>query len=429
MTLDSRTRRIFETAVAERLNRLSDLYRDIHANPELSGQEVRTADLVAREMTALGLVVHAGLGGHGVAAILDNGPGPAVLLRADMDALPIIEKTGLHFASKVRARDAQGREVGVMHACGHDLHTTCLIGAASILTAMKDRFRGKVIFVAQPAEEAIGGAKLMLDGGLYDLTGRPDFCLALHVKADLASGIVGLGPGVRSTASHALDVTIQGRGGHGASPHQATDPIVLSAQFILAVQTIVSREIDPAQMGVVTVGAVHGGTKRNIIPETVELNLTLRAYNREIGRQMVAAVKRIACGLAQAAGLPPERWPIVREGEISYPPVINDPDLTARMTRAFADILGPDRVTVTEPDTGSEDFSRFGQIDPPIPSVMFHLGVTPAPRLKLAEQGKDHICPEHDPGFYPDLEQALPTGLKTLVAAVLELAGKQPVNL
>jgi hippurate hydrolase len=377
---------------------------------------------VAAEFKALGLEVITGIGGHGLVGILDRGPGPCVMLRADMDALPVMEKTGLSFASRVRALDPQGQEVGVMHACGHDLHTTCLIGAAAVLSDLKDFLQGRVIFLAQPAEEAIGGARLMMAAGLYHQTGRPDLALALHVDSELPAGTVGLGPGVRSSASHSLDVTIRGRGGHGASPHLAKDPVVLAAQFILALQTIVTREIDPSQMALITVGAIHGGTKRNIIPAEVHLNLTLRAYSDSVRRQLAVAVARMAEGLARAAGLPPELYPLIQEPEAGYPPVINDPALTERLQSLFADLLGADRVLLPPPSTGSEDFGELGHTDPPMPMAYYQLGVTPAQRLAEAAAGGPPVPPEHDARFQPDFETSLPIGVSTLAGAALELA-------
>ena len=422
MTLNSKLIPILSQAVGEQAPRLEAIYRHFHAHPELSGAEIETAARVAAELEQLGLAVFTGIGGHGLAAILDNGPGPSIMLRADMDALPITENTGLAFASRVRTLDGQGREVGVMHACGHDLHTTCLIGAATVLSALKEHFKGRVIFLAQPAEESIGGARLMMEDDVYAKTGRPDMALALHVDAELPAGAVGLGPGVRSSACHSLDVTIRGRGGHGASPHQAKDPVVLAAQFILGLQTIVSREIDPTEMALITVGAIHGGTKRNIIPEEVELNITLRAYAETIRLQLADAVARLAGGLAQAAGLPPELQPIVRVAEPPYPPVINDKALTARLQSIFETLLGREQVIATKPLTGSEDFGQLGLTDPPIPMVFYQLGVTSPRRLKMAAEGGPPVSLEHDPGFYPDLEVSLPTGVATLAAAVLELA-------
>lgn len=424
MILNNELKELLNNLILKRLDQLGDLYKHFHANPELSGQEEKTAARVAEEFNKLGLNCITGLGGHGLVGILDNGPGPCLLIRADMDALPITENTGLPYASEVKAVDHEGREVGVMHACGHDLHTTCLVGAASVLTELKDHFSGRILFTAQPAEEAIGGARLMLEDGLYAKAGRPDFAIGLHVKSELATGRVGIGEGIRSTGSHSLDVTIRGIGGHGASPHLAKDPIVLASQYVLALQTIVSREINPSEMGLITVGAIHGGTKRNIIPNEVALNLTIRSYNRDVGLKIVEAVERKAEGLARAEGLPEDLWPVVVEAEPSYPPVYNDPELNRRLEVLFTDLLGEDNVTELPPSNGSEDFGMFGLVDPPIPVLFYNLGVTSPERLAKAESGEISLAPEHEPGFYPDLVKSLPTGVLTMAGAALELLKK-----
>lgn len=421
MTLHSELKQRLETAVADRLDRLTALYRHFHAHPELSEREEGTAARVAAELDRFGVQTLTGIGGYGVAGILENGPGPALLIRADMDALPVTEATELGFASKVRVIGPGGREVGVMHACGHDLHMTCMIGAAAALTELKDLWSGKIIFVAQPAEETVGGARLMMEGGLYEKTGRPDFGIALHVEPDLPSGVVGLGAGVRSAGSHPLDVTIRGRGGHGAMPHKARDPVVLASRFVLALQTIVSRELNPADMGIITVGSIHGGSKRNIIPDRVDLDLTIRFYKPEVGKHIIKAVKRTAEGLAGAAGLPPDLNPIVKTPEPPFPPVVNDPGLTRRLTRAFADLLGADNVTETPPSTGSEDFGFFGLTEPAVPLVYYKLGVTDQKRLDAARNGEGAVSMLHETGFYPDLERGLPTGVTTLAWAGLSL--------
>lgn len=424
MPIDAKIKDRLYSAIDAQLGGLTEIYRHLHANPELSEQEEQTGKRVASEMRALGYKVFEALGGHGVAALLENGPGPTILVRADMDALPLVETTGLPYASKVTTVDADGRKVGVMHACGHDLHTTCLIGAARVLAEMKDAFSGRVVFIGQPAEETVGGARLMMEDGLYDLVGRPDMAVALHVFPDMLAGSVGISPGMRTAFCQSIDVVIRGRGGHGAYPHKAKDPIVLSAQFVMALQTIVSREIGPAEMGVITVGAIHGGTKRNIIPGEVVLNLTIRSYDEEIGRQMTAAITRTAQGLAQSAGLPPELYPDIIEVEHPYPPVFNDPDFTSRLKTAFQDILGPEMVSEVPPSTGSEDFSFFAKAEPPVPQVMFQLGVTEQEKLDRAKQTGTKVSPVHDPKFYPNIEKGLPAGVATLAGAVLELLGK-----
>ncbi len=261
----------------------------------------------------------------------------------------------------------------------------------------------------------------MMEDGFYDRTGRPDFGIALHVEPDLPSGGVALGPGVRSAGSHPLDVTIRGRGGHGAMPHKTRDPVVLASRFVLALQTIVSRELDPADMGLITVGSIHGGSKRNIIPDRVDLDLTIRFFKPEVGEHIVEAIERTANGLARAAGLPPDLRPIVKTAEPPFPPVINDPGLTRRLTQVFTNLLDAENVTETPPSTGSEDFGFFGRTEPAVPLVYYKLGVTDRERLDAAKSGNGDVSMLHEAGFYPDLKKSLPVGMKTLSVAGLEL--------
>ena len=416
-------REMLDRAVTHRLPSTLELYRHFHANPELSCQEAKTADRVAVELKRLGLAVHSGIGGHGVVAILENGPGPSLLIRADMDALPIREQTDLPYASHVTGIDPNGNEVPVMHACGHDLHTANLIGTAAVLADLKNHWSGTVLFVAQPAEETIGGAALMMGDNIYARFGRPDHALALHVDPFVAAGAVTLSAGVQSSCNHAVDMKIRGIGGHAASPHRTKDPILLAAQIIMALQTLVSRETDPLDMAVITVGSIHGGTKRNIIPEEVILNLTIRAYDRSLADTLLASVYRTATGLARAYGLPEALWPEIVQPEKSFLPVINDPHLTALITDVFRDLLGNTQVSDARPSTGSEDFSFFGECDPPVPLLMYHLGVTDPGRLEMAKHNdrEEKICPVHDPGFFPEPERSLPTAMATMSAAAIRL--------
>lgn len=409
----------------QHLDKLESIYKQLHSHPELSCQEEQTAARVAGELQQLGIEVHTGIGGHGLVGVLENGPGPCLLIRADMDALPLKEQTGLSYGSQVVSIDANGKQMPVMHACGHDLHTTCLIGAASVLTALRTRWQGKILFIGQPAEETIGGADLMMKDGIYHKFGRPDFGLALHVDPFVAAGSVTLAPGVQSSCNHAVDMIVKGIGGHGASPHQTKDPVLLAAHIIIALQSIISREVNPSKMGLITVGAIHGGTKRNIIPEEVVLNLTIRAFEKDLADNLLEAVKRTACGIAQAHGLPEKLWPVIERPETSFPPVINDPGLTEAIRRVFCDILGSDKVGLDTPSNGSEDFSFFGEFDPPVPLMMYHLGVTDPKRLEDAEKGGDKIAPVHDPRFYPDLHPSLITGVSTMSGAALHLLPKE----
>jgi len=417
MPIDPPTKNELTREVAHRIPGLLGLYRNFHRRPELSGQEQETAKQVAEAFSSLGISVTEGVGGHGVVGLLQNGPGPVVMLRGDMDALPIREETGLAYASSVIRRNRFGETVPVMHACGHDLHTTALIGTAGVLSAMKHRWSGTLLLVAQPAEEAIGGAKRMISDGLFERFPRPNWAVAFHVNPNYPTGTVAIRSGAISTGSDNLDITLRGVGGHGANPHKTRDPVVLAAQTVLALQTIVSREVDPAETAVLTVGAIHGGTQRNIIPESVCLQLTIRTYSIALRDKIVDAVHRIVRGLAEAAGMPEDRMPKVVRVDDFTPPVINDADLTHRMIGTFRDLLGEKGVTEARPSTGSEDFSEFGSVDPPIPLLMYHVGCTTAERLSSGEKPPQL----HTPGFSPDPEPTLRTGVTAQCGAVLEL--------
>ncbi len=408
-----------------RLPWLEELYKHFHANPELSGQEEKTAARLAEELSALGLKVHTGIGGHGVVGVMQNGQGPTVLIRGDMDALPLKEITGLPYASQATGLNHDGLETPVMHACGHDVHTSNLAGVAAVLDAMRDYWQGTVWILGQPAEEAIGGANLMLQDGLYERLGRPDLALALHVDPGVPVGSVALAAGVQSSCSHAIDLTVRGKGGHGAAPHRTKDPVVLAAQIVMALQTIVSREVKPSEMAVVTVGAIHGGTKRNIIPEEVVLNLTLRAYDAGLAENLVKAVKRTAQGIAQAQGLPEELWPRLEPVDTSYPPIINDEKLTQQLKTVFEEVLGEGTVVEASPITGSEDFSFFAQADPPVPTVMYRLGVTKKEALEAEADGGPSVAPVHDPRFYPDLDGSLAAAVVSMAAAAMSAMPKK----
>ena len=404
--------------------RLLDLYKHLHAHPELSGQEEKTAWVVAQELSRQGIEVTTRVGGHGVVGVVRNGQGPVVMVRGDMDALPIEEATGLPYRSTVRSRNERGEEVPVMHACGHDMHTAILVGTAGLLMKLKGEWGGTLLLVAQPAEEALGGAQKMLADGLYSRFPRPDFALSLHVKPELPVGKVALSPGYIMLGAEVLDIIIHGRGGHGASPHKAKDPVVLAAQIILAIQTIISREIDPAEKAVITVGAIHGGSLPNIIPDQVTLKLTLRSSSIEVAHQLVNAITRITRGIAQAAGLSDDQMPEILAPEHFYPPLYNDPALTDRILRVFKDTLEADNVITSVPQTGSEDFSEFGMVDPPIPLVLYFIGASDPEHLERGASGEGGIHLLHTPKFAPEPEMTLKTGLLTMSTAVLELLGR-----
>ena len=423
MTIASDLKKRVLEEIEAQVPSLLDLYRHFHAHPELSGQEARTATRVAEELAAADCKVTTGIGGYGVVGVLENGPGPVLMLRADMDALPIQEKTGLPYASRETATGPEGQATPVMHACGHDLHTTNLIGAARVLSAFRDCWRGSLLLVAQPAEEAIGGARLMLQDGLFTRFPRPNWALALHVDPNLPTGTISIGPGYVTTACQSLDVVIKGRPGHGAAPHLGADAIVLSAQFIMALQAIVSRRTDPRETVAIHVGRVEGGISRNTIAEKVVLEISLRAQGSDSLERLVAAVTETANGLAQAAGMGPDNMPQVQRAAVLTPSVKNDPQLSTRLSRVFQDWLGMDRVKTSKPLLGSEDFSRFGEVNPPLPVLLFFLGATGPDQYKALQGDPGRLPRLHTPTFTPAVELSLPTGLRCFTAAALSLLG------
>jgi amidohydrolase len=409
-----------EPGANPRLGSLVDLYHHLHGHPELSFREEATASRIADELKQAGADVTTGVGKHGVVGVLKNGEGPVVLVRSDLDALPVTEETGLPYASKVTVRDDGGREVGVMHACGHDVHMTCLVGTARWLADHRDRWAGTVVLIGQPAEELVSGARAMLDDGLYTRFPRPDFALALHVINDLPTGMVAYTSGPALASSTALDVTIKGRGGHGASPHNTVDPVVLAALAVLDFQTIVSREIDPIQPAVVTIGTIRGGTKPNIIPDEVTLQLSLRAYREDVRERLIEGIKRRVNGLAQAHHAPPPTV-LVREGT---PPTINTPDLVARVVPALRRALGESNIKEVEPVMGSEDFGLFGRGG--IPTFMFRLGTIPPRRVDEARSKGEELPSLHSSRYQPDPAPSIDTGIRAMTAAIRELLPPRP---
>src|SRR5713101_3816236 len=332
------------------------LYVDLHQHPELSSHETQTAAKLASGLRSLGYEVTEHVGGTGIVAILKNGPGPTVMLRTELDALPVEEKTGLSYASKVRTKDDAGHDVAVMHACGHDLHMAAIVGTAAIMAHSRNTWHGTLFLIGQPAEETISGAKAMLDDGLFKRFPKPDVAVALHVSNEFPAGKVGVGAGYRYANADSFRLTIYGKGGHGSAPHTTVDPIVIAARTILSLQTIASREVKPGETAVVTVGYIHAGTKNNIIPDQAELGLTVRTYKPEVRKQVFAAIERIAKAESAAAGAP--RDPSIEHYE-STDAVYNDPALAQRLRPTLETALGRDNVMTAEPITGSEDFSYF----------------------------------------------------------------------
>jgi amidohydrolase len=391
-------------------------YRDLHQNPELSSHETQTARKLASQLRTLGYEVTEHVGGTGIVAILKNGPGPTVMLRTELDALPVEEKTGLAYASKVHTKDAAGHEVPVAHACGHDLHMAAIFGTAALMARGRDSWHGTLMLIGQPAEETISGAPGMIDDGLLKRFPRPDVAVALHVENLLPAGKVGITPGIFDTNADSLRITIYGKGGHGASPHTTIDPIVIAARIILTLQTIPSREVKPGETAVVTVGYIQAGTKNNIIPDQAELGLTVRTYKAEVRKQVLAAIARITKAEAEAAGAPREPSIDRYEGTDA---VYNDPALAQRLRRPLEAALGKDNVVTEEPHPASEDFSYF--IEQGIPGFYFSLGGADPEKYAQAKATGASLPSNHSPLFAPDVDPALHTAITAELAVLRNL--------
>jgi amidohydrolase len=404
---------------------LEKLYRYIHTHPELSLQEEQTGQRLGEELKAAGYEVTTKVGGHGVVAVLKNGPGKTLLIRTDLDALPVKEETGAAYASQVTATDPQGRKVPVMHACGHDIHITVMTGVARAMAATKDKWSGTLVLIGQPAEEVGKGAVAMLKDGLFTRFPRPDWCLALHVDSDIESGKVGWVSGYMMANMDAVDVTIRGVGGHGAWPQNTKDPIVLAAQTVMGWQTIVSRETQPRDPVVVTVGSIHGGSKHNIIGDEVKLQLTVRTYKEETRKKVIAAIERIARGQAIAAGLPEDRMPTVTTKDDEYTPATyNTPELVERIKKVFERTLGAENVVEREPTMGAEDFGRYGREEPKVPIFMFRLGSVQPEKVAAARKAGVPLPSLHSSKYLPDAKPTIQTGITTMTAAAMDLLGK-----
>ena len=417
-------------AVARRIEQelpsLLSLYRDLHQKPELSFQEAETGARIADELTRAGATVTRRVGGHGVVGLLTNGPGPVILLRSDLDGLPVREQTGLPFASTHRMTNDLGESVPTMHACGHDIHMGSLVGSARVLSAMRSSWKGTVILLGQPAEERGGGARAVLKDGLFERFPKPSACVALHCGGSVLAGHLGFVEGFSFANVDSVDITVRGVGGHGAYPHLTKDPIVLASQLVLALQTVVSRETRPGDPAVVTVGSIHGGSKHNIIPDSVHLQLTLRSYTEAVRQNTLASIRRICKGLAESAGLPPDLHPQVVVANEFTPALYNDPKLTQRLAGATRRWLGESRVQTLEPVMGGEDFSEYGRTSDKIPICLFWLGVvSPEMNAEALRTGKP-LPSLHSPFFQPQAEPTLRTGVTALVAAVMELAPSSP---
>ncbi len=404
-----------KTWVNDNLAGLVELYQHFHSHPELSFEERETAARLAKEWKSAGVEVHTDVGGFGVVGFLRSGDGPTLMLRTDLDALPVTEQTGLAFASKVVVKGEAGADVGVMHACGHDVHIANLVGVARYLAANKDQWRGTVMLIGQPAEERGAGAKAMLDAGLFERFKKPDFAVALHVDSTLAAGRVGYRAGYALANVDSVDITVKGRGGHGAQPHTTVDPIVQAAQLVMSLQTIVSREISPIEPSVITVGSIHGGSKHNIIGDSCHLQITVRSYSEDVRKHLLSAIERKAKAVAMGANAPE---PVVTVSE-GTPAVFNDRELANRLDPVFRRVIGHENVVESEPSMGGEDFSRYGRAGVPI--LMYRLGAVDAKRLERYVQLGQTSPSLHSPLFYPDIEEVLRTGVITMASAALEL--------
>jgi hippurate hydrolase len=400
---------------------LEALYKHIHAHPELSLEEVQTSARLAKEIKAAGFEVTEKVGGTGVVAVLKNGKGPTILVRTDMDGLPVVERSGLPYASKVRVRDKDGQEVGVMHACGHDMHMTCWTGTARVLAAMKDRWSGTLVFIAQPAEEIGMGARKMLGDGLFTRFPRPDYALALHCDSFRPHGTIAYSDGLALANVDSVDITVRGRGGHGSAPHTTVDPVVLAARIVLDLQTLVSREINPTDPAVVTVGSIHGGTKHNIIPDEVKMQLTIRSTKDSVRDHLLKGIERIANAAAEGARAPK---PVVKIDPSHWTPaLLNEPKLTRKTVALFREVLGDKGVLERPPVMGGEDFSRYGREGVPI--FLYFLGTLDPKRIEASlRPGGDPLPSLHSDRYYPVPEPSIRTGVLTVSMAVLNLTAK-----
>lgn len=401
--------------VRKNLDDLQTIYRDLHTHPELSFQEERTSAQLAEELKKLGIETTTKIGRSGVVGLLKNGAGPTVMIRTDLDALPVTEATGLPYASKVNVKDKSGNEVGVMHACGHDIHITSLIGTARYLATHKDVWRGTVMFIGQPAEEIGAGAIEMLNDGLFTKFPKPDYALALHVDSHMPAGKVGYRAGFVLANVDSVDITMRGKGGHGAYPHTTIDPIVQAAQLVVDLQTIVSRENSPFEPAVVTVGSIRGGTKHNIIPDSCHLQLTVRSYTDRMRKKLLDAIKRKAIAVAAGAGAPE---PLIEFSDAT-PATFNDERLVEKVVPAFNRVLGSDNVVPVEQSMGGEDFSQYGLAG--VPSFMFRLGSIDPARVDAAHKAGKSLPSLHSPEYFPTPEPTIATGVTAMSSAILEL--------
>lgn len=417
-----------KSSVAVELPSLTETYKHLHRNPELSHHEEKTSAYLAAQLRALGYTVTEHIGkyqdgsqAYGIVAILENGQGPRLLVRTELDALPIVEETGLDFASTVRTKNDQGQDVGVMHACGHDVHMTVFLGVAQEMVEHKAQWRGTLMLVGQPSEETIDGARAMLADGLFQRFGQPDFILAEHDNPAYAAGDIAIKGGPLNASSTSIDVTMRGIGAHGSAPQNSKDPVLMAAEFVVMAQGIVARQVDPQQPAVLTVGTIHGGSKRNIIPDEVTMGLTLRTYSDKVRDQIIEAVRREANGIALGYGVPQDRMPIVTVSKTEITPVnANDPALAERLRGVAVSALGADHVETAQSTMGSEDVGVFS-LGNKIPELMYWLGAANPEKLAQAHQAGVLLPGLHTSHFAPDYEPAIRTGVTAMTAMALDL--------
>ncbi len=406
---------VIKSLVAEDMPFLLEFYKHRHQHPEISLEEKETSKELAAELRKVGYEVTENFGGYGIVGMLKNGEGPLLLYRTDMDALPMYEKSGLDYASQ-KEIEYNGQTTGAMHSCGHDMHMTTWLGTARAMAKMKDQWKGTLMMIGQPAEEIGEGSKLMLEAGLYEKFGVPDYGVGLHCSPSIPAGQVGFGKGFTMANTESIDIKVYGVGAHGATPHMSIDPVVIGSMIVMDLQTIVSRNLKPTESAVITVGAIKGGIKHNIIPDEVTLKLTVRTYTPEVRAMVHKRIKEICRGIAIAAGLPEDKMPVVTIPDTYTPANYNNPELVDQMKSSAAKVIGKDNVVYAEPQMVGEDFSRYGQTEHKVPTVLFWLGTVPEARVKSGD-----MPGLHSPFYYPDPEKTIETGVGVVSQSLLDM--------
>lgn len=407
--------------IAKDIDYLINFYKKTHQNPEISLKEKETAKGLAEELRKIGFEITENFGGYGIVGILQNGDGPMILYRTDMDALPMYEKSGLEYASE-KTTEYYGEQVGTMHSCGHDMHMTTWLGTARAMVEMQDEWKGTLMMIGQPAEEIGAGAVLMLNAGLYEKFGVPDFGIGLHSSPTIAAGQVGFGKGYTMANTESIDIKVFGVGSHGAAPHMSIDPVVTASMLIMELQTIVSRNLKPTEAAVITVGAIKGGIKHNIIPDEVTLKLTVRTYTEAVRKMVHKRIKEISRGVAIAAGLSEDKMPEVIIPDSFTPANYNDPDLVDKMIASAGTAIGKENVIYAEPQMVGEDFSRYGQTADKVPTVLFWLGTVPEERMKSG-----NLPGLHSPFYYPEPKKSIESGVSVVSQALLDLFNNKKI--